>query len=57
MNLASGPFIGTQDQVRRLEGQFAVTPKDADKAFEIRAFFLAKGDLQLISSSLQKVAR
>ena len=57
VKLASGPFIGTQGQTRRLEGVVTVTPKDADKAFEIRAFFLAKGDLQLISSSLQKVAR
>lgn len=53
--LASGQLVGTQGKTQRLEGTVTVTPQDADKSFEIRTYYLAKGDLQLISNSLQKV--
>ncbi len=53
--LASGQLVGTQGKAKRIEGLFTVEPQNADKFFEIRTYYLAKGDLQLISSSLQKV--
>lgn len=53
--LASGQLVGTLGQVQRIEGIVTVETQDADKPFEIRTYYLAKGDLQLISSSLQKV--
>jgi hypothetical protein len=34
---------------------FSIEDQDAGKPFELRTFYLAKGDLQIISSSLQKV--
>lgn len=53
--LTSGALIGTKGQIRRIEGTINIPEKDAHKPFEIRTFFLAKGDLQFISSSIQKV--
>ena len=55
--LASGQLLGTQGNIQRLEGLVTVTPENADESFEIRTYFLAKGDLQIISSSLQKVPK
>ena len=48
-------LIGTQGQTHRLEGVFSIDADDAGKPFEMRSFYLAKGDLQLINTSLQKV--
>ena len=55
IKLASGELVGTQGKTRRLEGVVTVKPQDAGKPFEIRTYFLAKGDLQIISTALQKV--
>ena len=53
--LKSGKLIGTQGQPQRIEGVFDLEAQDAGKSFEMRTFYLAKGDLQIISSSLQKL--
>jgi hypothetical protein len=53
--LKSGKLIGTQGQPQRIEGDFDLEAQDAGKSFEIRTFYLAIGDLQIVSSSLQKV--
>jgi len=53
--LLSGKLVGTHGTPQRIEGTFNITAQDAGKSFEMRTFYLAKGDLQLISSSLQKV--
>lgn len=53
--LASGALLGTNGHVKKIEGIVDVLPSDANKQFEIRTFFLAQGDLQVVSSSLQKV--
>ena len=55
--LAAGPLLGTKGATRRLEGLITVTPENADESFEIRTYFLAKGDLQVVSSALQKVSK
>lgn len=53
--LAFGKLTGTQGQARKIEGVFSIESQDAGKPFELRTFYLAKGDLQIISSSLQKM--
>jgi hypothetical protein len=53
--LTSGKLIGTQGQAQRIEGVFSIESQDAGKQFELRTYYLAKGDLQLISTSLQIV--
>ena len=53
--LSSGKLMGTQGQPKRIEGVFNIDAKNAGRPFELRTFYLAKGDLQLISSSLQKM--
>jgi hypothetical protein len=53
--LKSGKLVGTQGKIQRVEGAFKIEAADAGKPFEIRTFYLAKGDLQIINSSLQKV--
>lgn len=53
--LTSGQLIGTQGQTQRIEGVFNIGTNDAGKPFEMRTYFLAKGDLQIINSSLQKL--
>lgn len=53
--LKSGKLIGTQGSVQRIEGIFSIDAQDAGKPFEFRTFYLAKGDLQIVNSSLQKL--
>ncbi len=53
--LTSGQLIGTQGKTQRIEGVFNIEAHDAGKPFEMRTFYLAKGDLQIVNSSLQKV--
>ena len=53
--LVSGKLTGTQGSHQKIEGVLTITPQDAGKPFEMRTFYLAKGDLQLINSSLQKM--
>ena len=53
--LTSGQLIGTLGNIQRIEGIFNIEAPDAGKPFEMRTYFLAKGDLQIVNSSLQKV--
>jgi Family of unknown function (DUF6311) len=53
--LKSGKLMGTQGKAQRIEGTFSIEAQDAGKPFEIRTFYLAKGDLQIVNSSLQKM--
>ena len=53
--LKSGKLIGTFGKTQRIEGTFSIDTQDAGKPFEIRTYFLAKGDLQIVNSSLQKL--
>jgi Family of unknown function (DUF6311) len=53
--LQSGKLTGTEGKIQRIEGVFSIEAEDAGKPFELRTFYLAKGDLQIINSSLQKV--
>ena len=55
MSQTAGLLFGTNGRVKRIEGTIDVSPKDAGKQFEIRTLFLAKGDLQISSSSIQKI--
>jgi hypothetical protein len=52
---AIGQLIGTTGQAKHIEGTFNIDAADAGKPLEIRTNYLAQGDLQLISSSLQKM--
>ena len=53
--LKSGKLSGTHGKIQRIEGVFSIDAQDAGKSFEIRTFYLAKGDLQIVNSSLQKM--
>lgn len=53
--LASGKLVGTQGKTQKIEGVLTITPENAGKSFEMRTYYLAKGDLQIVSSSLQKL--
>jgi hypothetical protein len=46
--------MGSQGKTSRIEGGFTIEPQDVGKSFELRTFFLAQGDLQVISSSVRK---
>ena len=52
--LGNGKLMGSQGKTMRIEGVFTIMPQDVGKSFELRTFFLAQGDLQVISSSVQK---
>ena len=53
--LGNGKLMGSQSKSQRIEGVFTIEPADLGKSFEMRTFFLAQGDLQVISSSLRKI--
>jgi Family of unknown function (DUF6311) len=53
--LGNGKLMGSQGKASRIEGVFSIEPQDVGKSFELRTFFLAQGDLQVISSSVQKI--
>ena len=53
--VAAGPLTGTVGQARRLQGVINIDATDAGKPLEIRTHYLAQGDLQLISTTLQQV--
>jgi Family of unknown function (DUF6311) len=53
--LGNGKVMGSQNKKSRIEGVFNIEPQDVGKSFEMRTFFLAQGDLQVIGSSLQKI--
>ena len=52
--LGHGKLMGLQGKTSRIEGDFIIEPQDVGKSFELRTYFLAQGDLQVISSSVQK---
>ena len=52
--LGNGKLMGSQGKTSRIEGGFTIEPQDVGKSFELRTFFLAQGDLQVISSSVRK---
>lgn len=52
--LGNGKLMGSQGKTMRIEGVFTIMPQDVGKSFELRTFFLAQGDLQVISNSVQK---
>ena len=51
--LGNGKLMGSEGKTSRIEGVFVIEPEDVGKSFELRTFFLAQGDLQVISSSVQ----
>jgi hypothetical protein len=53
--LRSGKFNGTQGKIQRIEGTVYIEGQDAGKPFEFRTYYLAKGDLQIVNSSIQKI--
>jgi Family of unknown function (DUF6311) len=53
--LFSGKLMGTSGATKQIEGVFAITPGQESMPLEIRTFFLAQGDLQLVSTSLVKL--
>jgi Family of unknown function (DUF6311) len=53
--LGAGRLLGSQGKTQRIEGVFVIDPQDVGKSFELRTFFLAQGDLQVISSTLRKL--
>jgi hypothetical protein len=53
--LGNGKIMGSQDKASRIEGVFTIERQDVGKSFEMRTFFLAQGDLQVVSSSLQRI--
>ena len=53
--LGNGKLMGLQGKTSRIEGVFTIEPQDVGKSFELRTFFLAQGDLQVISSTLRKM--
>ena len=52
--LGVGKLMGSLGKTNRIEGTFTINPEDVGKSFELRTFFLAQGDLQVTSSSVQK---
>ena len=54
-SFAAGQLTGTGGQTKRLEGVFHIDAANAGKPLEIRTRYLARGDLQLLSTSLQQV--
>ena len=53
--LGNGTLMGSQGKTTQIEGIFTIEPQDVGKSFELRTFFLAQGDLQVISSTVQKM--
>jgi hypothetical protein len=53
--LKSRKLFGSLGQTTKLEGVFSIDAEDAGKSFEMRSYYLAKGDLQIVNSSLQKL--
>jgi Family of unknown function (DUF6311) len=53
--LGNGKLMGSQGKSSRITGVFTIEPQDVGKSFELRTFFLAQGDLQVMSSSVRKI--
>lgn len=54
-SLFSGKLVGTSGAIKQLDGIFTIAPGQETMPLEIRTFFLAHGDLQLVSTSLLKL--
>jgi Family of unknown function (DUF6311) len=52
--LFAGKLAGTEGQVKRIEDVLIIDASTTGKPLEIRTYFLAQGDLQLVSILLQK---
>jgi len=55
ITLSIGDLMGTQGEQKTIEGIVTVTQQNANKAFEIRTFFYAQGELRIFNTSLQKI--
>jgi Family of unknown function (DUF6311) len=53
--LGDGKLMGSQSKSQRIEGVFTIEAENLGRSLEMRTFFLAQGDLQVISSSLWKI--
>jgi hypothetical protein len=53
--LSAGKLIGSYGVLKQITGEFAVVTGQETIPLEIRTFFLAQGDLQLVSTSLAKL--
>jgi hypothetical protein len=53
--LFSGKLVGTSDSNKQIEGVFSILPGQETMPLEIRTYFLAQGDLQIIGMSLVKL--
>jgi hypothetical protein len=53
--LGDGKLMGSQSKSQRIEGVFTIEAENLGRSLEMRTFFLAQGDLQVISSSLRKI--
>ena len=54
-SLSSGKLAGTSGVNKNIAGVFTITSGQETMPLEIRTFFLAQGDLQLVSTSLVKL--
>jgi Family of unknown function (DUF6311) len=54
-SLFSGKLAGTSGSNKQMEGVFTISSGEETMPIEIRTFFLATGDLQLVSTSLIKL--
>lgn len=53
--VAAGVLLGTTGGNKQIEGVLTIQPGQEAKPLEIRTYFLAQGDLQLVSTSLVKL--
>jgi hypothetical protein len=54
-SLFSGKLMGTSGTIKQLEGVINIAAGQETMPLEIRTYFLAQGDLQLVSTSLVKL--
>jgi len=53
--LGFGELYGTVGKKQRIEGVINIAKSQSGHALEMRAQFIAKGDLQIFSTSIQKI--
>jgi hypothetical protein len=53
--LYSGKLTGTAGVNKQIEGVLTIAPGQETMPFEIRTFYMAQGDLELIGTTLQKI--
>jgi hypothetical protein len=54
-SLFSGKLMGTSGATMQLDGVITIAPGQETMPLEIRTFYLAQGDLQLVGASLLKL--